>query len=348
MLGLDSSITQQMEKHSSRFYKVLRHSLKAKGEEVLIVTDYGVKQNILASMMAYGYYSAAKKKGLQVNILFQGVKKGFMTADNHVVKAISKLEKNNIIILALSNKLGKFTEDNSFRAFCKERGHRFISATGLGDVSPSYLNIFLEAMNINYSRLRKKGLAIKKKWDKASSIQVKTAAGTDITLDVAGMESVANVGEYHEPGCGGNMPCGEVYIPPRGINNVNGQVVIDGSIKLDSGAMLVNSPLTITVKGGRVAEVAGPTANLLLDTFAKFEERSKHPERVRLVSELGVGINPGAVLIGSMIIDEKVLGTGHLALGSNHWFGGEIKTSYHGDQVFKNPVYYVDGKKMEL
>ena len=96
MLGLDSSITKQVEKYSSRFYKVLRNSLKAKGEEILIVTDYGIKENVLASMMAYGYYHAAKKKGLPVNILFQGVKKGFMDADDHVVKAISKLENGQV------------------------------------------------------------------------------------------------------------------------------------------------------------------------------------------------------------------------------------------------------------
>ena len=66
------------------------------------------------------------------------------------------------------------------------------------------------------------------------------------------------------------------------------------------------------------------------------------------MGELGIGINPGAVLIGSMIMDEKVLGTGHIAIGSNSWFGGDIKTIYHGDQVFKSPVYYLDGKKMIL
>jgi leucyl aminopeptidase (aminopeptidase T) len=348
MYGLDKALTSPIEKHSSRFQKVLKSSLKAKGEDVLIITDYGVKQNTLASMMAYGYHHAAKKKGMEVNMLFQGVKKGFMNADDHVVSAISKLEKNNIVILALSNKLGKFSDKNSFRTFCKDQGHRFISATGLGDVNPNYLDVFLEAMNVNYTRLKKKGMEIKKKWDKANQIQVKTEAGTDITFDVSGMESIANVGEYHEPGMGGNMPSGEVYMPPKGMTNVNGKFVIDGSMKTDSGALLVNSPVTVYVKDGRVTMVEGKDSKLLLETFNKFEARAKYPHRVRLIGELGIGINPGAVLIGSMIIDEKVLGTGHIAIGSNSWFGGEIKTIYHGDQVFKNPVYYLDGKKMKF
>ena len=177
---------------------------------------------------------------------------------------------------------------------------------------------------------------------------IKTAAGTDVTFDVSGMESIANIGEYHEPGMGGNMPAGEVYMPPKGLNGVKGRVVVDGSMKTESGALLINSPVTLKIKDGKVVYLEGKDAHLLEKTFEKFENRAKYPHRVRLVGELGIGINPGAVLIGSMIMDEKVLGTGHIAVGSNYWFGGDIKTIYHGDQVFKNPVYYLDGKKMIL
>lgn len=346
MFGLDSSITKPVEKNISRFYKVLKSSLKVKGENLLIISDYGVKTNTMASSIAYGYYLAAKKKGLNTTILFQEPKKGFMSADPQIVQAVKKFEKNNLIILALSNKLGTFGEEKSFRGFCKDRGHRFISATGLGDIKPSYFDVFLDAMNVNYTRLRKKGLIIKKQWDNADVIRVKTAAGTDVTFDVSGMESVANTGEYHEPGTGGNMPAGEVYIPPKGFYGVNGKVVIDGSMKTEDGALLVNSPLTLQIKEGRVVQVEGKHAELLEKTFLKFEDRAKYPERVRSIGELGIGINPGAVLIGSMIIDEKVMGTGHIAIGSNYWFGGDIKTIYHGDQVFKSPVYYLDGKKV--
>ena len=348
MFGLDKPVMDAVEKHSSRFYKILKNSLKVKKEDILIISDYGAEENKMAAMLGYGYYFAAKKKGLNVNILFQEAKKGFMFADNHVLEAITRLEKNNLIIVAVSNKLGRFGEEKSFRNFCTERGHRFLSATGLGDVKPDHFDLFLEAMNVNYSRMKKKGLAIKKIWDKANEIRIKTEAGTDVTFDVSGMEAIANIGEYHGSGKGGNMPAGEVYIPPKGLEGVHGKVVIDGSMKTEDGAILLESPVTIYIEKGRVVKVEGEQAHLLEQTFQKFEDRAKYPERVRLVGELGIGINPGAVLIGSMIMDEKVLGTAHIAIGSNYWFGGEIKTIYHGDQVFKNPTFYVDGKKMEL
>ena len=348
MFGLQKEVIGKAEKHSPRFHKIMKSSLKLKGEDVLIISDYGSKDRPLASMLGYGYYHAAKSKGHNVNILFQDVKKGFMFADDHVVQAIQKLQKQNIVILALSNKRGRFGQQKSFRTFCRERGHRFLSATGLGDVKASYFDLFMEAMNINYARLKKKGMAIKKKWDKANTIRIKTVNGTDVTFDVSGMEAVANVGEYHEPGMGGNMPSGEVYIPPTGYHGVHGTVVVDGSMKTADGAVLVDQPLKLVIENGRVTKLEGKHAPLLENTFQKFEDRAKYPERVRHVGELGIGINPGAVLIGSMIMDEKVLGTGHIAVGSNYWFGGDIKTIYHGDQVFKSPVYYVDGKKMDV
>lgn len=326
----------------------MKNSLKVKGEEILIITDHGSGENKLSSMLGYGYYHIAKKKGLNANILFQEPKKGFMFADNHVLDAITRLEKNNIVIVSVSNKLGRFGEEKSFRNFCAERGHRFLSATGLGDVKAHHFDLFLEAMNVNYSRMKKRGLAIKKLWDKANEIRVKTEAGTDVVFDVSGMEAIANIGEYHENGKGGNMPAGEVYIPPKGLMGVNGKVVIDGSMKTEDGAILLNSPVTLHIENGRVVKMEGENAHLLEQTFQKFEDRAKYPERVRLVGELGVGINPGAVLIGSMIMDEKVSGTAHIAIGSNYWFGGEVKTIYHGDQVFKSPTFYVDGKKMEI
>lgn len=346
--GLNSSLAGIVEKHSSKFCKILKHSLNIKGEEVLIVSDFGKENNLLSSMLGYGYYHAAKSQELKASIVFQSVKKGFMFADDNVTSAIKKLGKNSVIILAVSNKLGKIDENKSFRNFCRAKGHRFISATGLGDIKTNHFDLFLEAMNANYRRMKKKGLAIKKKWDSAEEIRVKTFLGTDITFDVSGMEAVANVGEYHDSGCGGNMPAGEVYIPPKGYYGVKGIVVIDGSIKTESGTLLVNQPVKLIIEEGRVSAMEGNYSYFLEKTFQRYEDRAVFPYRVRHIGELGVGINPGAVLLGSMVMDEKVLGTGHIAVGSNYWFGGSIRTIYHGDQVFKKPVFYVDGKKMDL
>lgn len=348
MFGLPKELTDQVEKHTALFDKILKQCLKVKEEDILIVSDYGNKDSQLSAMIGYGYYFAAQKRNLNVRLLFQEVKKGFMQADHHVAEAIKRLERKNIIILTLSNKLGRIGEVRSFRGFCREKKHRFISSTGLGDVKTNYFSLFMEAMNLNYSRLKKKGLVIKKKWDKAKTIRIRTEAGTDLTFNVEGKEAIANVGDYGGESQGGNMPTGEVYIPPVGFEGVEGVLVIDASMKTDSGAVLLNEPVKLTIEKGRITKIEGKFASLLRKTLQRYEDRAKYPYRVRHIGELGIGINPGAVVIGSMIMDEKVMGTGHIAIGSNYWFGGDIRTIFHGDQVFKDPTFYIDGKKMEL
>ena len=348
MFGLDKMLMEKVENNSAVFYKVLKSYLKVKKEQVLIISDYGLKDRQLATIFGYGFYQGAKNKGLKVELLFQDVKKGFMHADNHVIQALDKLEKESIVILTVSNKLGRIGDQKSFRAYCQENSHRFISTTGLSDANTSHFDLFVEAVSLNHSRLKKMGQAIKKSWDKANEIRIKTELGTDVTFNVEGMTAIANLGDYREKGFGGNMPAGEIYIPPKGYYGVNGKVVIDGSMKTADGTILLDEPLTLTIEEGRVTKLEGRYAYLLEETFRKYEDRAQFPYRVRHVGELGIGINPRAVLIGATVMDEKVLGTAHIGIGSNYWFGGEIKTIFHGDQVFKNPVFYVDGQKMEF
>ena len=348
MTHLNQSEQDEVAKHMSCFSRILKQCFKAKNEKILIVSDYGSEGKHLALMLATGYFLAAKKRKCDVELVIQDVKKGFMQSDPHVITAIQDLPKNSIIIVSVSNKVGRFGETKSFRGFCRQQGHRFGTASGLGDAQSSHFSVFVEAININYARMQKLGNSMKKLWDKAKSIRVTTPIGTDVTFMVDGMSAISNTAAYQEKGSGGNLPAGEVYIAPVGITNVSGKVVLDGSIRHETGSKLLHSPLTLTIVEGRVVEIEGKDSELMEKTFEKFEDRAKYPERVRLVSELGCGINPGAVLIGVALMDEKVQGTAHIGIGSNSWFGGAIKTIFHGDMTFKDPTFYIDGKRMEL
>ena len=67
MFGLSKELTAQVEKRSSQFYKVMKKSLKIKGDDILVITDHGFETNNLSSHLGYGYYHAAKNKGCNVN-----------------------------------------------------------------------------------------------------------------------------------------------------------------------------------------------------------------------------------------------------------------------------------------
>ena len=349
MFGISKELQERVDKHSSKFCKVMKNCLKVKNEEILIISDYGTKDKQLAAMAGYGYHNAAVKKGFKSRIVFQDTKKGFMMADPHVVDALRRLNKESIVILSLSNKLGRLGElGKSFRLFCKDNGFRFVSASGLGGVNSSKFDLFMEAIDVNYSRMKKHGLKIKSKLDKAKEIRILTDKGTDLIFNVEGKEAVANVGDYKGAGSGGNIPAGEVYIAPQGFTGVNGVAVIDGSMRCDEGTTLIREPLKLHIEEGRIVRMEGMHKGMLEKTLVRREDRAKYPERVRMIGELGIGINPKAVLTGNSVLDEKVLGTAHIAIGSNYWFGGDIRTILHLDQVMMNPKIYLDGKELKI
>jgi leucyl aminopeptidase (aminopeptidase T) len=66
-------------------------------------------------------------------------------------------------------------------------------------------------------------------------------------------------------------------------------------------------------------------------------------DAARNVAEFGIGTNPNAVLSGNILEDEKILGTIHVAFGSNNTFGGRVSAGVHLDAVVMNPTVYIDG-----
>ncbi len=67
-------------------------------------------------------------------------------------------------------------------------------------------------------------------------------------------------------------------------------------------------------------------------------EIAKHfaalPKENRIVCELGFGLNPNITdLCGYTVLDEKMSGTFHIAVGANSMFGGANEASDHIDFV---------------
>jgi len=212
------------------------------------------------------------------------------------------------------------------------------------NVKERHLKYFIDSLNVDFKTQHKFGEKIKKALDNASEINIQTKAGTDLTLNLKGRTSINNSGIYNMLGKGGNMPAGEVYIPPIE-DTAEGKLVLDGSIRTWKKTILPTEPIVVEIEKGQVKMIRkSAMSNLLKDTFAWAARRSKFPERTKKVCELGIGTNKSAKIIGTTIVDEKKYGTAHIAFGSNSWMGGAIKAKTHFDQVFKNPIFRIDGK----
>lgn len=337
------------EKLASQIKKIFAPCLRVKDEKILVIGDTGFENRNIAAVMSGVYYLAAQQLNLDTKLLFQRVKSRGDLADEDVVSSLSELPEGSIIILNMSDKLGNIKElGKSFRKWIKKKNHRFVSAMSLGDVSTDKIDLITDSIDVNYKPFQANHEKLKKIFDDAEEIHVTTEAGTDFRYNIKGVNGISADGNYTTPGSGGNLPAGEVYAPPNG-KKVEGTIVIDGSARVQNGTILVKDPIILKVEDGNIIEISGgKEAKELENTLNWASSVAKHPGSVRRVCELGIGLNPKAKIIGATIVDDKVLGTAHIGIGSNYWFGGNIYAIIHLDQVFKNPKIEFDGKVVEI
>jgi len=345
--GLNENfLYEQVIRNIHIFERVFKESLYEynNGKRVIIIMDHGLPQRRLAPMLALGYYIAARNLGMFpkfVNISNRPVTKEF-------VEALLKISEDSIFILSLTNKL-LFNDPKlmPLSKIVKIKKHKRITCTGLGAVKSNYFQYYINVSNVNFMQMHKKGMFLKDKLDKGNKVRIITKQGTDIIFSIKNREAISNDG-YYKNNNGGNMPVGEVFIAPVE-DKTEGKIVIDGSIRTIDKTFLIKNPITLFIKNGRVIEIQGGEGARLLENTLRFaEQNSFNKEGVRIIGELGIGINPKATISGPTIVNEKSLGTFHVAIGSNWYFGGKNKTNIHIDQVVKNPEIRIDNEKIVL
>lgn len=161
-------------------------------------------------------------------------------------------------------------------------------------------------------------------------VRITTEAGTDLRLSWQGRSFHVETGVLREPGALGNLPGGEVYVAPLE-ESAEGRLVVDLSL----GDILLDHPVTLTFRRGRVVRMEGSEAGRTL------LERLGSGPWAWTVGEFGIGANPFVPVRGVASVDEKVMGTVHVALGSNRRFGGANRAASHYDCVISRPQLWL-------
>lgn len=147
----------------------------------------------------------------------------------------------------------------------------------------------------------------------AEHVILHTGKNCALHLDLSGRS-------WHIDAGNGDLPCGEIYIAP--VEHRTGGDVFFESFWLDGTKY---SGVTLHIVDGEVSGSSEPEA------AAYF---ARQPRENRIVCELGLGMNPRVTdLCGYTVLDEKMAGTFHIAVGANDMFGGENKASDHIDFV---------------
>ena len=172
-------------------------------------------------------------------------------------------------------------------------------------------------------------------------VNVKSEAGTNVTFEVNWREwKLDDNGICNRPRMLTNLPAGKIFTLPRE-STMNGTIVIDGS--WDSA--LVDEPIVLQIEDGLVVDVKGGTAAAQIrQAFGEAAKRlrSKDQENVWTIAEFGFGMNPHARLMGSVLEDEKRLGTAYFSIGDNTTLGGTSAVGIHVSGVLNSPSIWLD------
>ena len=290
------------------------------GEKVLIITDFATERNIAQALR-----EAASERDAQVSILT--VEPGKMPGEEPSELIRIAMEHSDVIMAATRRTI---MHSEAATSACR-KGARLFTLTECTEET-----LRSGAIEADFSALLPVFEQLCAVFDKGNSVHVTTRHGTDIRLSITGRKTMACTGICTSPGDKMGFPDAEVYIAPIE-DSTEGILVVDAS---SSEIGLIREPIVITVVRGKVSKIeGGEEARKLKDIL-----QAANDEGAMVVAEFAFGLNYMGNVVGNIIEDEGVYGTGHFALGNNLHFGGTNRSSIHIDMVYWKPTIEVDGE----
>jgi aminopeptidase len=132
-----------------------------------------------------------------------------------------------------------------------------------------------------------------------------------------------------------NLPFGEVYVAPLE-ETVCGEVLYP---VVYCKAQEVKN-LRLRFENGRLVHSSAESNHELFSE--SFSRNTGDKDRI---GEFGIGTNHEVSgVTGCVLLDEKIFGSVHLALGENRSYGGVNSSDLHWDMVIPKPEVYIDGQ----
>jgi leucyl aminopeptidase (aminopeptidase T) len=204
--------------------------------------------------------------------------------------------------------------------------------------------IMLEGMRADFLKVDRISAKVIELVKGARTIRAKTPAGTDLSAELNPNYRWLKTSGIISPDKWGNLPGGEVFTTP---GEVNGTFVIDGVVGDYLCAKfgdLRENPLTIQVKGSRLAVAHSRNRELEAD-FWRYTHTDENSDRV---GEFAIGTNIELKdVIGQILQDEKYPGV-HIAFGNPYGAhtGAEWFSSTHIDVVGRKFDIWVDSEQI--
>ena len=295
----------------------IKHCFNLKPDEsVLVITDEPLRK------IGYYFFEAARKRSKNV------VLTEILPRERHGDEppaALAQMMKQFAVLIIPTSKSMSHTQA---RREASQAGARIATLPAIT------IDTMKRTLNADYRKIAERSHKVSSAINGKNLVRVTSPAGTDISMSIEGRKCEPDTGLIFNPGNFSNLPAGEAYLAPLE-ETAEGTIVVDGSM---AGIGKLKKPIRMTVKAGFVTELSGgPDAKKLKQILDSAGPLAYN------VAELGIGTNDKAKLVGSVLEDEKVLGTVHMALGDNMSMGGRISVRSHLDGIILKPTVTVDG-----
>jgi leucyl aminopeptidase (aminopeptidase T) len=287
----------------------------APGEEVVVVTD-PARRPIAESLV-----SGARALEAEATLAEMSERSGHAVEPPAAIAAA---------MLAADVVIAPTTMSLSHTEARRRASEKGVRAATLPGVTAELLE---RTMSADYGLIRARSQRVAEALTAGREARITSRSGTDVTLSIAGREGYADTGDLTAPGSFGNLPAGEGFIAPVE-GTAAGRVVFDGAVAA------YGAPVEVILEGGYATRFEGESGARLRALI------ERHGRDAFALAELGVGTNDAARLSGSVLEDEKIMGTIHLAFGDNHSFGGRVRVSSHIDLVVVEPTLTIDGTRL--
>jgi aminopeptidase len=161
--------------------------------------------------------------------------------------------------------------------------------------------IFSAVVDADYDEIYSRNERIKNRFDEAREVSI-VSEGTDLTLSIDGRKGVNSYGKR-------NVPDGEVFYAP-------GKHSLEGEVRFSFPGVENGNEVRgiwLRFEDGEVVDFSAETNEDFLKKMLKTDEGSRY------VGEFGIGTNRQLDrYVGNSLLDEKISGSVHLALGRGY------------------------------
>ncbi|MGM0590722.1 MAG: aminopeptidase [Halobacteriota archaeon] len=286
-------------------------------EEVLVVGDTG------SVTVSKALTTAARATGAEASLLV--MPRLARQGDEPPSAVAGAMRGADVVFAANEHSLGH----TEARKRATEDGTRVAILRGVDE------EMLLEgAMTADFERLREVTAAVCDALTAAEDAHVRTPTGTDVELSLSGRAAFPLDGYFHDGAGFSNFPPGLAVSSPVE-HTAQGTIVMDYSM---DGFGRLDEPITLTIEGGSVTDVAGGDhARQLRETLENADDNAGN------LAEFALGTNPEARLVGNLAEDKKRRGVVDFAVGDNTSIGGHTASDIHLDFVVLEATITLDG-----